>query len=468
MSAIERREKLRKKVFDILRNNKRVLVLGAGITGRSFARLFSDLNLDVTICDEKPEGKESFAEGVKFVAGNPTPSDFDFFAPSPGWSPTSSTVLSLGGMPYISETDLVAAFLGFPEVAVTGTNGKSTTVTLIHQMLGPEHYALAGNIGNALCDLIKPEHLNFQQSVFTAWFPLVAELSSYQLEWAADFAPRVAVWTNLAENHLERHKTMTDYAEAKAKLLGGADVAVLFSGSEWSYFMAQRSKGRIIWFGKAKLEGDSSAVQGEQVRVTFSGVSETYHLSKARLWGEHNRLNYAASIATARVLGAKRSAIEQSIAEVASLEHRLEELSELDGVLYVNDSKATTPAAAAVAVRAVRMKYPSREITLLLGGKAKQADWSEVVKEAGTLRSIVCFGGDGEKIFDEFQATGGLPDLSCQPSLGAALEKARSESGQGSVVLLSPGCTSFDAYENFEQRGAHFRKLVAELASKIS
>src|SRR3954452_1487176 len=304
-------------------------------------------------------------------------------------------------------------------VAVTGTNGKTTTTELLGVMYGA---ATAGNVGTALSSLVdEPPPL------------VVCEVSSFQLEDASQFAPDVAVLINLGEDHLDRHGTVEAYHAAKMRIfanLAGDDVAVV------PFDLGPRVPNSVT-FG-----GDQADLAHVGERLLWRG-EPLIEVGGIRLRGAHNLENAMAAAAAARVNGTPADDVRRALETFAGVPHRLEEVAERDGVLYVNDSKATNVASTLVALRA----FPERRVHLLLGGQGKGQDFAPL-RAAVDEGDVVpyAFGEDAERLPGERHAT-----------LDDALASARAVARADDVVLLSPACASFDQFRDFEARGEHFR-----------
>ena len=342
------------------------------------------------------------------------------------------------GIPVLGELELAWRLLGNPFIAVTGTNGKTTTVELIghiHREAGIP-VVVAGNVGTALASLvgtIEPDTV------------VVCEASSFQLEDTIDFAPEVAVLLNVAEDHLDRHGTMDAYRAAKLRIFtmqGNDDIAVapLDSGIEDLGGCAKR-----ICFGEG-LQADLADRAG-QLWWLMLGVDEIH------LRGAHNRQNAMAAAAACLARGVDADAVRRGLRTFPGVPHRLEEITTRRGVLYVNDSKATNVASTVVALAAL-----DRPVHLIAGGQGKAQDF-------GPLRAAVADGVLGVYLIGEdapllhAALDGAVPVLDCG-DLATAVSAARLAAEDGEVVLLSPACASFDQFANFEARGDAFRALV--------
>lgn len=459
---------------------KGAAVLGTGITGVAAAQWLTALDIPAIVYDEGSVSaavRVSFARlGVTVVDGfSPATSalsrEFAFFIPSPGVGPNHAFARSFleAGIPALSEIDVFEFCAGPISVAVTGSNGKSTVTSIIADMFVRDSRptALAGNIGRSLFEVLRAAQDQAEQD-----FPaVVAELSSYQLEWAEHCAPRVGVWLNLSENHLERHETMSRYLEAKSKLFStqrrGHDVAILNRDDPAYPEMRARCSGDVFEFGES-VSGDGCRLDSKQgsAEIRVGTQVERFDLRQTKLIGKHNRMNLCAAIAAAHLSGVSRRAIEESIAGFRSLEHRLEMMETATGRVFINDSKATSVAAAVTAVDAVRAQFPDRRIILLVGGQAKRGSWRPLADALGTeIRDVIGFGADGASVVEQIRAEmgGSLKNWPTFSNLDEAVTHVMSIASADTVVLFAPGCASFDAFSGFEERGRHFRRLVAEI-----
>jgi UDP-N-acetylmuramoylalanine--D-glutamate ligase len=320
------------------------------------------------------------------------------------------------GMPVWSEVELAARLLPNPILGVTGTNGKTTTSELLGAMLGAP---VAGNVGRALTELDG-------EVAGDEW--IVCELSSFQLEDIERFRPRIAVLLNLEPDHLDRHGTFEAYRDAKLRIFenqGAGDVAVVPRGF---------------------LEA------GEARRVEFSGDD---HLpAEPRIPGAHNRENAAAATAAARAAGASEEQIADALHTFPGVPHRLEEVGEVGGVTYVNDSKATNAAAARRAIASY-----AEPLHVILGGLGKNESYAELAADLRAKRARAYLIGAAA---DELAAALDVP-VERSGDLATAVRSAAAAAKPGEIVLLSPACASYDQFESYEQRGDEFRWLVGEL-----
>ena len=384
-------------------------------------------------------------------------------------------------IPVVGELELAWRMLPSRFVAVTGTNGKTTTTELIghlHRSAGLP-VAVAGNIGNALSTLALP------QSAPTAP-TIVCEVSSFQLEDAQDFAPEAAVLLNLTPDHLDRHGSMEAYRAAKLKVFaaqGPEDIAVLPAELDLSP-REVGSPAREVRFGSGP-SGRGAVYEREGSLWWEEADGPLLALDELGLRGAHNVQNAMAAAAVCLVLGLDLEAVRAGLSDFAGVPHRLEELGRLDGVLFVNDSKATNVASTLVALAAFRplagrlaadrsaaLGVPSgtgapdgsvrrgASVHLILGGQGKGQDFRPLQAELERSARHVYLIGEDAPVIAEALAGIGPPLHMCQ-TLERAVELARAEASPGEVLLLSPGCASFDQFTDFEARGERFREIFS-------
>jgi UDP-N-acetylmuramoylalanine--D-glutamate ligase len=395
---------------------------------------------------------------------------------SPGVPLESSVVgaITRSGVPYVSELELGIELHGGKSIVVTGSNGKSTTVSLIHHILsqsGLPSY-LCGNVGTPVIASDEIGRGSKDRSL------LVVEASSYQLEACTVLKPAVSVILNVSENHLERHGTLERYAAAKARvcrLQDGRDLAVLNVDDPVVRTMGQATGASVAFFGARspeeleKLSPNWASItyssgSSARVKIRLDGSNEEYDLGSSRLLGAHNAYNIAAAVLAARRVGASREAVLSAIETFAPLEHRLEPIF-TDGVrVVINDSKSTTVAATVAAYTTVREHYQSQRLVLMIGGLSKAGSWDPLLKQlenAPGAIPVVCFGKDGSLLANHCKARNIPHHVS--PSLSDATRTALAMIEKGGVMLLSPGCASFDEFRDFEQRGEQFKHYVSSL-----
>lgn len=488
MSVVEF-DKLLKQI-----KTKNVLIVGAGVTGRPAAKLFSQAGFNVLVLDEKKLSEEvkNQIQGLEVLEEFRVTTEsverlkeyhFAFAILSPGISPRGNLGHALGELkiPLYTELDIAFPFLGMPAIAVTGTNGKTTVVHLIEQMLQTDfqNTELVGNVGFSFLSKLTAEDLFVEnlpiKEKSKTW---VAELSSYQLEGVLSIKPKVSLLLNIDDDHLERHGTLEAYVAAKARIFTSQDKdcwSIMNRDEFWYKDVACKAKGRVFPFGKLNRWEDSNKIDGSyfiletnEINFVLNGKSEEYSLSKTRLVGIHNKLNLAAAIAAARLFGASISAIQNVIDNFIPLEHRIELVRVVNGVSYVNDSKGTNVSAVMVALDMIETEFPKGKVILLVGGKIKEGSWQGIRKRINQkVRAVIAFGGDRELVLerlglDKTKESDNLIVKSIE-SLEYAVYEANILALPGDVVLLSPGCASFDAFKDYVDRGHHFKKYVAGL-----
>jgi len=447
---------------------KKVLVVGLGKSGLAAALFLRRRGAQVTVSDVR--SAEALAKdipalleaGIMVEAGGHGLLTFrrqDLIVVSPGVpleTPELAQVKSFG-LPVIGELELAARFLKGRIAAITGSNGKTTTTTLLGEILKAAGLPtlVGGNIGVPVIGLI-------DESTDESWS--VLEVSSFQLESTVEFHPQIAVILNITPDHLDRHGTFENYALAKERIFAaqtGADFLVLNADNTAAEAAATRAKTQVYWFSVERPVPQGAWLQQGSVvyRAGEDAPIETVMpLSGITLKGTHNVENVLAAVCAARLAGASPEAIRRAVESFQAVEHRLEYVATVNGVEYYNDSKATNVDATAKAIASF-----SKGIHLILGGKDKNSDYTLLTQ---LLRERVCavytIGAAAGKI--ESHLRGVLPIYSCA-TLDKAINAAASAAKPGEVVLLAPACSSFDQFESYEHRGRIFKELVNELRS---
>src|SRR5256712_592886 len=447
---------------------RRVTVFGLAKGGVAAARLLRGAGAEVVATDAKPVaalGREVAAlteQGVRLLTG---PSD-----PSAAFAGAELIVLSpavpldspaLGSararqVPIIGERELGWRGTEADTIAITGTNGKTTTTALTGSVLAlqPRPVLVAGNIGTPLA----AHALTFPPDGL-----VVCEVSSFQLETTELFQPRVAVVLNLTPDHLDRHGTFEAYADAKARIFANqtpADCAVLNADDEPTRALAARTSAPVVWFSRRRELSHGVFVRDGRIAAKLNGhIEEICPLSEIFLRGQHNVENVLAATACALWTGVSPAAIRTAIGRFRGVAHRIEWVRDLAGVKYYNDSKGTNVDSTLRALESF-----SEPIVLIAGGKGKSQDFKRLAAPApGRVTHALLIGEDAEKIGAALTAAA-LPPTVCH-ALQEGAEKARTGVAPRRVLLLSPACASFDMFDNFEHRGDVFKKLVERLAS---
>lgn len=449
-------------------NNKRVLVVGLGKSGIASALFLKAHGARVTVSDTK-SGDELRNEiptlldhGITVETGGHGERTFrgqDLIVVSPG-VPVDAPLLAQAramGEAVIGEIELAAQFLPGPIVAITGSNGKTTTTTLTGEILtaGGIPTLVGGNIGTPAISLADRA---------TRETAIVLEVSSFQLETIQMFRPKVAVVLNVTPDHLDRHRTFEDYVDAKARIFenqGSDDFAVLNEDDPTCVAMAGRTRAQGFWFSRQKevkqgawvregniLFRDEAGAQGKAQR-------EIMLVSEIPLKGAHNLENVLAAMCTGMLMGCAPEKIRQAVRDFKAVEHRLEFVATIRGVDYYNDSKATNVDATIKALES----FPAN-IHLILGGKDKGSDYTvlnDLLRQR--VKRVYTIGAAAEKIESQIKGT----EIVHAETLENALHKAHAVAEPGDVVLLAPACASFDQFKNYEQRGQVFKEIVRGL-----
>jgi UDP-N-acetylmuramoylalanine--D-glutamate ligase len=449
--------------FDLA--GKRVLVVGLARTGVAVSLFAAGYGATVTATDEKPEGALAEtaarlrAAGVKLELGRHPSSAFfeqDLIVVSPG-VPVNLPPLVLahvGGIPVWGEIELAWRFLRGKVVAITGSNGKTTTTSLVAHILEIAGIPtlVGGNIGAPLISLVESS----TDSTVT-----VAEISSFQLETIEAFRPEIGVLLNLTPDHLDRHASFEEYAGAKMRLFENQlerDFAIL-NADDPQVTKRMPSRSHVFWFSRQKRVAEGAFLLDDQIIFRLEGSEIVVgRRSEIPLRGEHNVENVLAACAAAYLAGAEPAAIARGVKTFRGVEHRLEFAGEVGGVKYYNDSKATNVDAALKAIEA----FPG-PLVVILGGKDKGSPYTplrDALRARGRIALLI--GEAAEKI-----ATDLGDAVSCvhAGTLERAIELAADRVRPGDVVLLAPACSSFDQFENYEHRGRTFKQLVAKLGN---
>jgi UDP-N-acetylmuramoylalanine--D-glutamate ligase len=445
--------------------NKRVLVVGLGKSGLAAARFLKARGARVTVSDARPamliaELSELLEQGYMVEAGSHGLLTFrrqDLIVVSPGVpmsTPELKQVRAMGAH-IIGELELGAQYLQGEVVAVTGSNGKTTTTTLIGEILkaAGRSTLVGGNIGRPVTAMV-------DESTTESWS--VLEVSSFQLETVETFKPKIALVLNITPDHLDRHGTFEEYAALKARVTEfqtAEDFLILNGEDKDTQMIAAKTKAQIFWFSTRRPIKQGTFVHGESILfVPREGASSERVMPVAEipLAGAHNVENVLAAVCAARLAGVESATIRAAVREFKAVEHRLEFVREVGGVKYYNDSKATNVDATLKAVEAF-----AGGIHLILGGKDKGSDYrvlEPLLRER--VKTVITIGSAAEKIERQLD---GVVKIERAETLKRAVAFAHEAAVAGDTVLLAPACASFDQFENYEQRGRVFKELVASI-----
>ena len=430
----------------------KVLVLGLSKSGIAAAKFLNRHGYDVYLTESKnveadPELEklgikiETGGHSLKFVDGA------EFAVTSPGIPPHSIIIelLRLKNIPVISELELAYRMSETPFVAITGTNGKTTTTALTAHIFSKKFNAKAcGNIGQPPCDLAD-DKLDYY----------VCEMSSYQIAMSPTLTPFVSVWTNFTPDHIDWHQGLDNYFAAKAKIFLDAQApkySVLNACDE--KLKTFNADGEIFYFGERK-GGNSCYVKNNEFIYEKSGVVEfVMSVADCPLVGEHNYQNVECAIICAKLAGIDNNTIISAIKEFKAPEHRLEYVATIDKTAFYNDSKATNPEAAIVAIKS----FNDKKVVLIAGGRDKNTSLKEFCDVAKEYISTIVLIGEATERFEKNLVNCGFDNIIKESSMQAAIDKSMSLNPD--VVLLSPACASFDMFKSYEERGEVFKDYV--------
>ncbi|MGH9907785.1 MAG: UDP-N-acetylmuramoyl-L-alanine--D-glutamate ligase [Pyrinomonadaceae bacterium] len=451
---------------------KKVLIIGAARSGIACAKFLAAHGAVVAINDRKPIEEWSANavalknDGVGCIAGE-LPSwlldSVELVVVSPGVPVKSIPVryAERAGVEVIGEVELASRYLKGRMVAITGTNGKTTTTALIGELLKNSGLPtqVGGNIGTALISLVE----NSRDDGWT-----VVEVSSFQLETIKEFHPSVALVLNVTPNHMDRYESLTDYAAAKHRVFmnqTSADVAVLNGDDEIVSSWASGLRGHVVRFSVTRELEEGLFLRGQEiVSRTRDGERTLMMRDEMKLRGLHNIENVLAALAAGLACGASPESMRDTVRLFEPVEHRLEPVAEINGVRFYNDSKATSVDATVKALEAFA-EDPGK-VVLILGGRGKQAPYAPLAKLVSEhVRQLVLIGEDAETIENEL---GQYAPSQRATDMHDAVRLSSQFAQRGDIVLLAPACASFDMFESFEHRGRVFKEAVSSLEFQVS
>jgi len=441
-------------------NGRRVLVVGLARTGLATVKFLKTKGSMVSTTEMKP--KEEMKEAIQELEGMDILMEWgghrtetflkpDLIVVSPGVDLSIEPIQKAlkKGIRVISEIELAYHFIHIPIIAVTGTNGKTTTTLLIGEMLKQEgkRVGVGGNVG---------EPLILFADGGDRWEVLVVEISSFQLEAIEDFRPRFSVLLNITEDHLDRYPRYEDYIEAKVRIFtnqNAGDVAVLNRDDPIVMKYGAKVKAKKVFFSLKERLDEGAFSRDQWILLRLEGKEEDYSLTQTALKGIHNVENMMAALTTARIFGCSKKAIETALGRFEGLEHRLEFVREVEGVRFYNDSKGTNVGSVVKSLQSF-----SEPIVLIAGGKDKKGDLTplrELIQSR--VKHLILIGEARERMGREF---GGLTDMAMAKNMEEAVLLAYQSAKKGEVVLLSPACSSFDMFKDYKERGKVFKEAV--------
>jgi len=442
---------------------KKVLVVGLARTGIATAKFLKAKGSLVTATEVKP--KEEMKEAVQALKGMDISTEWgghqtetflkqDIIVVSPGVDLSIEPIQKAikHGVRVVSEIELAYHFIHAPIIAVTGTNGKTTTTLLVGEMLKEDgrKVGVGGNVGEPLILFADGKD---------RWEVLVVEISSFQLEAIKDFRPRISVLLNITEDHLDRYPRYDDYIEAKVRIFANqnsGDLAVLNRDDPIVMQFREKVKAKKVLFSLKEKLGEGAFSNGQTIFLRLGEKGEEYPLAKTPLKGIHNVENMMAALTTARIFGCSKKSIQTVLDRFKGLEHRLEFVREIKGVRFYNDSKGTNVGSVVKSLQSF-----SEPVTLIAGGKDKNGDLSPL--EAliqKRVKHLILIGEAKERMNREL---GGLTDTVMAKTMEKAVLLAHQKAKAGEVVLLSPACSSFDMFKDYKERGQVFKEAVKRL-----
>jgi UDP-N-acetylmuramoylalanine--D-glutamate ligase len=448
---------------DIDLQGRKVLVVGLARTGLATVKFLKTKGSIVSTTEMKP--KEEMKEAIQELEGMDIPMEWgghrtetflkpDLIVVSPGVDLSIEPIQKAlkKGIRVISEIELAYHFIHIPIIAVTGTNGKTTTTLLIGEMLKEEgkRVGVGGNVGDPL--------ILFADGG-SRWEVLVVEISSFQLEAIEDFRPRFSVLLNITEDHLDRYLRYEDYIEEQVRIFSNqnsGDVAVLNRDDPIVMKHGAKVKAKKVFFSLEERLDEGAFSSDQNILLRFGEKEEDYSLVKTPLKGIHNVENMMAALTTARIFGCSKKAIEAVLGRFEGLEHRLEFVREIEGIRFYNDSKGTNVGSVVKSLQSF-----SEPIILIAGGKDKKGDLTplrELIQSR--VKRLILIGEAKERMGREL---GGLTDMVMARNLEEAVTFAYQAAKRGEVVLLSPACSSFDMFKDYKERGKVFKEAVHRL-----
>ena len=447
---------------------KKVLVFGSGKSGIGAAELLGQVGAEPVIYDGNADlDKEAVVHKVKHckdirVYAGELPQEvrkaLDLVVLSPGVPTDIPIVKSFyeQGLPVWGEVELAYRTGKGRVLAITGTNGKTTTTALLGKIMGDaeESVFVVGNIGTPYTS----KALEMQDNTTT-----VAEISSFQLETTRYFKPVVSAILNITPDHMNRHHTMDNYSMAKAKIFANQDESgycIINGDDEICCRLAENCRAKVRMFSLEKELQDGAFLKDGTLVIADGGqVTELCRRDELKIIGRHNIQNALAAAAISFYAGIPAPVIREGLINFGGVEHRIEYCGSVDGVKYYNDSKATNVDAAVTAIEAI-----GKDIILIAGGDGKGQDFTDLIKNfRGRVKHLILLGRDGPLIGAAADKEGYGDHESC-PNMEECVKRAAQMADSGDTVLLSPACASWDMYDNFEQRGRHFKEIVARLS----
>jgi UDP-N-acetylmuramoylalanine--D-glutamate ligase len=438
---------------------EKLSIIGAGISGVGAAILASQHNYNVFVSDSKAikaSDKSNFDHyNISWEENGHTSSKIlssDLIIKSPGISDNTDIMTEIynKNIQIISEIEFASRFTSAKIIAITGTNGKTTTSLLISKILDNAGFdvLLAGNIGNSFAYSLSERDYDY----------IVLEISSFQLDNIVDFQPYISILLNITPDHLDRYKgNFSNYIESKLRITLNQNSKdyIIYNNDDLSLKSIKTKARKLPISLSINISNDGGFYSNNKININLNNSKMT--INKLALKGTHNIFNSMAAAMAARVFEVSDDVIRESLIDFENIEHRLEYVLTVHGVDFINDSKATNVNAAWYAIESMNKPF-----VWIIGGIDKGNDYSELIKVANkkNLKAIICLGDNNDKIVEAFKNKVVIEQAN---DMREAVMKSYNLSDTGDAVLLSPACASFDLFENFEHRGSEFKKMVREL-----
>ena len=434
--------------------NKKVGILGLGISGIGAARLSSYLGAFTFISDSSKIKHEYEIPNIEYEFDGHTKKilDSDFIIKSPGINQRCDIIKKINNLniPLISEIEFASWFSSSPIIAVTGSNGKSTAVSLLNKIFQNNNYdtLLGGNIGISFSENVLKEIKRNKHYIH------ILEISSFQMQNTYSFSPNISCILNLSEDHLDIHESFEEYANCKLKIASNSGTLVYNSDDcRLSSIIKEKEMLNTLPYSKNYQENSTHHINGNFIINNASNIKEI-DLRTINLLGIHNSENILAVLAILKSFDLKQTVITKTLKEFKPISHRMELVFKKNGILYINDSKATNLTASIAAIKSFKNK-----IILILGGLDKSNTDFSILKKylKNKIDTILCYGKSGPSIMSQINS------MHFYRNFKDCIEKACNLARPGSIVLLSPGCASYDQFKNYKERGLAFEKIIKVL-----
>jgi UDP-N-acetylmuramoylalanine--D-glutamate ligase len=439
-------------------DNKNIGILGLGVSGYSAAKLASSLGANVFVSDSKSDVNDSYMKeltnmGVDIELGLHSEKilNSDLIIKSPGIPNDIEIIQSIldSKTEVISEIEFAYRMSDLKIIAITGTNGKTTTVTCLYEVLKKKFNVVkSGNIGTPFSEIIYKE--NKYKTLDTDF--CILELSSFQIDDIDTFKPDIAMILNISPDHLDRYADFSDYSKSKMNLFKNMKDSDLIIYNHDDNVLCDEVEKRDKIFTAYSLNKNFSIFYLKDKKIESVHSKKNLHIDECELSGIHNISNFIGVATIASHLGLDDKDIFQSLKMFKGLHHRFEIFKQVDGIKFINDSKATNIASVKVAIDSI-----DRNIVLILGGLPKESDFSEIIKYSESIKSIIAYGVASDDIYNSLSDSCKVLKIKkFEQAINSAIDLAE----RGDSVLMSPGCSSYDQFKNFEERGNFFKSIV--------